>query len=174
MGAAARGVQAMGTKGFFVLLAGVALVILVCIPHESVRGAQLTGGMASRIELVSSAQQVVRVCPHCDTAGASASASMASIQQDIANTASLEQDALASPAQQLASLPDRGRTGTAQAFTQQLPYKISGDLEIPQASISTEPTTTNPAVAIRFTQVPFFCLDCLSPDVVRTIADTLS
>jgi hypothetical protein len=40
----------------------------------------------------------------------------------------------------------------AQARTQQLPYRVSGSIELPQPSYSTVTTTSSPDVAIRFTE----------------------
>jgi glutaredoxin len=78
-------------------------------------------------------QNVIRVCPHCKVA----------LSEDEVPTSGIRHRI----GQKLAAI----NLDNDPATIQQLPYKVSGELEVPVPPIATQ--TYRPAVAIRFTQV---------------------
>ena len=144
-------------------------------------------------------EQVVRVCPDCDTASDAGAETLSSILGGSTNAVAAPSRMRArlphnyvAPArhQQLAPMQQRrrqqeqqmahvqdeeqqvpkeeqqvpkeqiahqgslqqGRTRAAPVRTQQLPYRVSGSLELPEPIYSSVTTTSNPDLAIRFTE----------------------
>ena len=80
-------------------------------------------------------QNVIRICPHCNDGSA--------LTEDRVPKVNVQHRV----GQKLAAI----NLDNDPATVQQLPYKISGELEVPVPPVVTQ--TYRPAVAIRFTQV---------------------
>ena len=148
------------------------------------------GGHRLRLLQQRSLEDVVRVCPECETSATADAVSLSSILGGASNAVNAPSrmsaqvpQAYAAPAREQQPKPLLRRMAQAQAHraqeqemaqveaypatrvqgaggqpqaawarTQQLPYRVSGSLELPEPVYGTVTTTSNPDLAIRFTQ----------------------
>jgi len=128
-----------------------------------------------------SRNDVVRVCPECEASATADAVSLSSILGGASNAVTAPSrmsaqvpQAYAAPAreqqpnsvllrmaqaqahraqeQEMAQVEAGGQPQADRARTQQLPYRVSGSLELPEPVYGTVTTTSNPDLAIRFTQ----------------------
>ena len=159
------------------------LHLTLCLAWRQVTGRKHTA--AAELLQRRAQEQVVRVCPDCDTAPDSRAVSLSSIlggsrnaiaapsrmaarvprayraaprQQKLYNVqqqqmeAEQHQEQQAQEQQMAQQEMTSQRSQASPVRTQQLPYRVSGSLELPEPAYGSVTTSMNPDLAIRFTQ----------------------
>lgn len=148
---------------------------------DACAGALQVAGGGDRLRLLQQRSQndvAVRVCPECETSATADAVSLSSILGGASKAVNAPSrmsaqvpQAYVAPAREQQPSPVLQRVAQAQvhraqeqemaqveaggqpwARTQQLPYRVSGSLELPEPVYGTVTTTSNPDLAIRFTQ----------------------